>query len=77
MANSNTLIQYILEYLLIPLGQISILLFGFMGIFLAIKYRTLSFSSKATKIEIVLFKTGGFGFLIIGAISIILAIFSN
>ena len=77
MSNSSTIIIFILEYLLIPLGQVSIIIFGVMAIFLVIKYRSLSFFNDATKKEIFLLKSGGYGFIIIGSISVILAIVSS
>jgi len=77
LSNNDALILFFLENILIPIGQICIILFGFMGIFLLIKYKTWSFFSKASKKELVLFKTGALGFILIGIISIILAILSN
>ena len=77
MTGSANLTISLFEYLVIPLGQISLLLFGIMGIYLVIKYKSLSFWWSATKKEMVFVKIGLCGFLVFGLIGVIMAIFSE
>ena len=70
------LIIKLLEYVVIPLGQISLLLFVVMSIILIIKYKTFAFFWNAKKKEMIFVKVGLLGFLIFGAAGILLSILS-
>ena len=77
MINSGSEIAFIVERVIIPMGQLSLLLFGCVGIYLVFKYRTLAFWWSASRKELFFVKVGFFGFVLLSGIGILLALLSS
>ena len=75
MMNNQHLTVWLLENIVIPFGQVFVLLFGCSAIYLAIKYRTLAFWWSATKKEMLFVRIGIIGFLVFALIAIAMAVF--
>ena len=53
----------VVEYVIIPLGQLFLLAFGVLGMYLVVKHKSLAFWEKADRKQLMVMKIGFGGFV--------------